>query len=157
MVSAWGKSWGVAWGASWGSVASTLGGAGTAKVKQSLGEKYDYSHWMRHRPEKIIVNDHEYEPEDTVLTSIIESAALEQEPFIDDEMGRQDRKLSRNFLVRTQEQDVVVPIFRPMLKHMPSFKSALAKDFASYANKVQLAVEEERKRIFLLLFACSDL
>lgn len=157
MASAWGKNWGSAWGAAWGSVASTLGGAGTAKVKQSLDERYDYSHWMRHRPEKIIVNHNEYEPEDKALTNIIESVALEQEPEIDDEMERQDRRLARNFLVRTQDQDVVVPIFRPMLKQMPSFKSALAKDFASYANKVQLAIEEERRRIFLLLFACSDL
>lgn len=80
----------------------------------------------------------------------IESHALDL-PDTDDEMARQEAKLAKSFVVATEGTAVEVPVFRPMLDDLPDLKTALLSDIRAYADKVREGIEEERRRVVLLL------
>lgn len=107
------------------------------------------------RLSKVVIAGKEYDPFDPRLFDILEATAATPEPESDDELERQERKLSRTFVVRAGDRDIKVPMFRPMLPEMPSFKEAFAKDFEKYAEKAALAAAEERRRILLLLLSAD--
>lgn len=80
----------------------------------------------------------------------IEQHALDL-PDTDDEMARQEAKLAKSFTVSTEGAAVEVPVFRPMLDDLPDLKTAVLSDIRSYADKVRQGIEEERRRVVLLL------
>lgn len=110
---------------------------------------------VRERLAKVVIRGKEYDPFDPRLIDILEAAAATPEPDTDTEMQRQERKLSRQFVVRTADRDIEVPMFRPMLGEMPNFKDAFAKDFEKYAEKAAAAAEDEKRRIMLILLAAD--
>lgn len=109
---------------------------------------------VKSRLEAIVLNGKHFNPLDTDIFDIIEDAAKVQEPDNLPEMQRQDRKLSRTFSVMTDDVVIEIPMYRPMLREIPDFQSASIDEFRAYAQRARDAVNEERKRILLLL--CAD-
>jgi len=130
-------------------------GAGGGFVKTSRYSDSDAYNPDRvaSRLDKIVVAGREYSPFDPGLLDAIEQAAKVPEPDHLPELERQDRKLGRTFAVRNADQVIEVPMFRPVLRELPDFKSALMKDFEAFAQKAREAAKEERRRIVLLLMA----
>lgn len=130
-------------------------GAGPSVTSRYSDDRaYDQDR-VRERLAKVVIRGKEYDPFDPRLIDILEAAAATPEPDADTEMQRQERKLSRRFVVRTADRDIEVPMFRPMLGEMPSFKDAFAKDFEKYAEKAAAAAEDEKRRIMLILLSAD--
>lgn len=154
MASAWGGAWGAAFGSAFGalfvetrqSVPESLGQGGGPG-----GDRHAYDpDRVRDRLRAILINGKEYNPFDVHIIDALESAA--REPIeADDELTRQNAKLDRTFTVKTDKGDVVVPMFRPILDQLPDLKTALAKDILAYAERAREEIEDERRRIVLLL------
>ena len=105
------------------------------------------------RLQQVVINGKAYDPFTPGLVEILEAAAKVPEPQHLPELERQERKLSRTFTVKTENRTIEVPLFRPMLREMPSLTGAWSYDFEDYAAKVETERREERKRILLLLTA----
>ena len=76
-------------------------------------------------------------------------AAQASQPLTgDSELERQESKLARTFTVETPAGVVTVPLFKPMLRDLPANITADALD---YAAQVRAEINEERRRILLLL------
>lgn len=105
------------------------------------------------RLQSVIINGKAYDPFTPGLVEILEAAAKLPEPDNLPEIERQERKLARTFTVKAGDRTIEVPLFRPMLREMPSLTGAWSYDFEDYAAKVETERREERKRILLLLTA----
>jgi hypothetical protein len=129
------------------------GGANTwiEKTSRNSDDRAYDTDRVRERLAKIVIGGKEYDPFHEGLAEILEAAALTHEPGSENEAERPSRKLSRSFLVRTEDREISVPMFRPELPNMPDFKTALAKDFEVFALKAEAAADEERRRILIML------
>lgn len=103
------------------------------------------------RISKVIIAGREYDPFDAELPDRLDELANLPPPDIDDEIQRQDEKLSRVFEVGTASGTISVPVFKPMLDVIPSLVTATSDDFERYKAAVGAAICEERRRIVLLL------
>ncbi len=106
---------------------------------------------VRERLRAISIAGREYDPFDPRLVEILEEAARQPEPATADEGDRQERKLARTFAVRTPAREIQVPLFRPALRQMPSPATASGEDMEAFARQAAAAVNEERRRILILL------
>lgn len=130
-------------------------GAGPEKTSRYSDDRAYDPDRVRERLAKVVIRGKEYDPFDPRLIDILEQEALRPEPDLGDELARQERKLSRKIVVKSGTQDIVVPVFRPMIKQMPSFQQASVEDFEAYAKKAAEAASDERRRIMLILVAAD--
>lgn len=104
------------------------------------------------RIQAIVINGKSYDPFHPDLVKILEQAA--RAPVVEPmpEIQRQQAKLERTFNVVTEERVIKVPMFRPMLREMPSFTGDVI-DFETFSARAKEAAAEEYRRIVLLLLA----
>ncbi len=154
MISAWGYAFGKSFGGSFGTINQ---GAGIKRHRGTYFTPWHKTQAARRKyPDRI---DHKYvvlldgvqhDPSTADLSSLIREAALK--PTVGfSEMQRQDEKLGRKFGIKEGAEVFEVPIFRPLLSQMPDFKTSTPEDFKSYAKHVHKELQEERRRIVLLL------
>ena len=156
MASAWGYSFGKAFGNAFGLISAGDGGG----IKRHRGNYF--KPWRKvekllyKSPDRIdnkyvvVLAGAEHNPKTTDVSTLIREAALK--PTVGfTEMQRQDEKLSRKFGIKDGGEVIEVPIFRPLLSQMPDFKTSTPEDFRSYAKHVRKELQEERRRIVLLL------
>jgi hypothetical protein len=120
--------------------------------RNSDDRAYD-SDRVAERLQKVVIDGKEYDPFTPGLIDIIEAAA-KAPPSGKTELERQEKKLARTFMVKTENDRIIeVPMFRPMLREMPSLSAGWSFDFEDYAARVAAEAGEERKRILMLLTA----
>jgi len=160
MASAWGYSFGAAFGNAFGrlvvaqqqSIGQGAGGQAYFHNGNRGGDESAYdADRVAQRLQAIRINGKDYDPFAPNLFEILESSASVQEPEDLPEIDRQSRKLARSFSVMAGDREIQVPMFRPMLKDMPNFKTAVIKDFEDYAARAKAEALEERRRIVILL------
>lgn len=118
--------------------------------RNSDAQAYDRDRVAR-RLTKVIIAGREYDAFDDTLLDRLDDLLKLPLPDIDDEMARQDEKLSRFFEVKTDTNIIKVPLFKPVIAAIPKFSEATDEDFSAYAQMANDAIREERKRIMLLL------
>ena len=148
------------WVASLDVVARTIDAVLPAPTSQGTGpgitsrnsdpHAYDLDR-VAQRIRKVVIAGREYDPFDATLADRLDDLAKLPPPDIDDEVTRQDEKLSRFFEVETPTKKIKIPLFRPLLEVAPKFSTATDDDFERYKEKAEDAINEERRRLALLL------
>jgi len=136
-----------------------LGGGGRKHYLERTSRNSDAQAYapdrVAERLEAVVIAGKAYDPFTPNLIELLEDAARQPVPAHLPEVERQEIKLSRTFKVMTESRIIEVPLFRPMLREMPDPGTGWHFDFEQYAAKVQEEVNEERKRILMLLAAAD--
>lgn len=101
-------------------------------------------HQVKQRIQAVVIDGTSYDPFADNLIEILEASAWQT-------TASPAAKLARTFTVVSPEASIEVPLFRPMLDSMPNFKTAIAQDFEAYTQLAKIEIEDEQRRIILLL------
>lgn len=111
----------------------------------SGGDSSAYTaHQVKQRIQAVVIDGTSYDPFADNLIEILEASARQT-------TASPTATLARTFTVVTPEASIEVPLFRPMLDSMPNFKTAIAQDFEAYTQLAKIEIEDEQRRIILLL------